>query len=334
MKKIIKYFKFFLVVVVLIPLVACTTNTTKEKAKLPIQTNGSEQEGVFAFEALSTVNLLVSQENVDINLSTNVTTSPTQLGIFNEKMKKNGNVITEAQIDKIDNYLAMFEQFLNGNHPITVDVIESDLEGYSSKMVIKSSTIIKEEIEYVLYYNEVEQSEENDEITFEGIMHVGDLVYTVKGGKEINDVEELKVISYLDKDNWVGVKQVKESNNDSTELIYQFRVCQNGVVTDKVSFKIETEDQKTKINLFIVEQNIKYHYIFKEVVIDEKTYIHIHIKEGHFNEIIRVVVTKDEESGELLYEYRLLTNMKSFNKNKKSHPFKDKNGTKRNNHSL
>lgn len=303
-------------------LVACTP---KEKEKFAFSSN----KEVYGFEAMSAgfiLNNFSATENTPV-LHSNEGTLTALKGKVIE--------VSEEEIAIINEYLGVMEQMLGDeNKPLTVDVLESDREGFEHKMVITTKDLKFNEIEYILYYNEIFEEEiieenedtENFEEKFddekasllEGILIVGLDEFEVVGKKEV-DSDELKISfeARLDSKNWVKIEQ--EIEND--ELEFKYVVCANGVKTvTKIS--IEEEDNQIQMKLTFGEGHNKSKYFFKLETEDNEKIIKVKVVNEELSAVIKVYVTTDPETNEVTYEYVFVeTGHKFTHKNK--HAYKN-----------
>lgn len=299
MKKLIK----FLVVVALVAVMAvcfvgCDIPSDNDGRKDFVLNNTSD--------VISTA--LVSSANVLSGLATDNETQGNQLA--------NANDITDAEIDEIHNQIQMFEAFI-GSNPLNVNIEASDREAYEHKMTISFKDLNNKESSYTLYYNQVLNSEENDddddidlddlmeidveqEYTLSGIMIVGENEYTIIGEKEIEDGEyEMSIIAKIDDNNYILIEQ--ETEDDEQELSYQ--VWKDGKMVTSFSMSLENEKGETSVKIkSSVDGQVTYRKFSKE---EENGQTTIKIKQTVGNEQYNVIVkiTKDAQTGQDVYKY-------------------------------
>lgn len=300
MKKLIK----FLVVVALVAVmavcfVACDNPLDNDGRKDFVLSNTGD--------VISTA--LVSSANILNGLATDNETQGNQLA--------NANDITDAEIDEIHNQIQMFEAFI-GSNPLSVNIEASDREAYEHRMTISFKDLNNQESSYILYYNQVLKSEENDdedddidlddlmeidveqEYTLSGIMIVGENEYTIIGEKEIEDGEyEMSIIAKIDDNNYILIEQ--EIENDEQELSYQ--VWKDGKKVTSFSMSLENEKGETSVKIkSSVDGQVTYRKFSKEEKNGQTT---IKIKQTVGNEQYNVIVkiTKDAQTGEEIYKY-------------------------------
>lgn len=128
---------------------------------------------VFSIEALSAANLLdTSAINTlsYIPLSDVVTTEPvtTEPVTTEDTTSSDGeDIITDDQIDQVDQYIEMMNGFLGDNNGLSVQVLESDRAEYDNLISFTTVNLLGEEVVYYMYYNETLFNSETEPTTTE-----------------------------------------------------------------------------------------------------------------------------------------------------------------------
>ena len=154
-----------------------------------------------------------------------------------------------------------------------------------------------EENEYRDHHeHEYGDSDDGDETTLEGIVIVNDVTYDLVGEK---DEDELSFFVSIDENNWIKVAQ---EVNDSEEK-YKYTIMADGVKT-KMSFKIESDEEGTKVTLKETIGADVYSYKFYKTTDDSgNEVIYIIAFEDGIVTHIKVTATIDETTGETTYTY-------------------------------
>lgn len=236
LKKIV----FGFIVVFVTTLTACTSLVN---TGLTFSTN----EDILSFQALIASALLPDSETNLVNAENNVLGTQT-LSATSVPLEVNED---DPIVDSIDPYIELIEQILGSNQGLTVEVGVSNLEGYQLMMTFQTSGMLGETQTHVIHYNMTLEEEDDDESEFvlEGIMIVGDQIYTLTGKREVeDDEEEIKFTAKLDDDNYVE----SEYKVESEEVKFEIKVYVNGILESETEIKIETEENETKIELKFV----------------------------------------------------------------------------------
>lgn len=137
--------------------VTSTTTTATTEAVLP------QTEDVVVFQAVSASELLTSALDSASLLSQNLSmTADGAAGATSHSGGTTTTTTTEAEdpvvtedIDVLDQYLTMMEQFLGTDEGLAVTITESDLPDYAFKVVFVTRDLLGMDVTYTLYYNEV-----------------------------------------------------------------------------------------------------------------------------------------------------------------------------------
>jgi len=139
-------------------------------------------------------------------------------------------------------------------------------------------------------------SEDGDETTLEGIIIVNGVTYDLVGEK---DGTELSFFVSIDENNWIKIAQ----DVNDTEEMYKYTIMSDGVKT-KMSFKIENDDEGTKVTLKETIGADVYSYKFYKTTDDAgNEIIYIIAFEDGIVTHIKVTATIDETTGETTYTY-------------------------------
>ncbi|MDY4788179.1 MAG: hypothetical protein SO253_02535 [Bacilli bacterium] len=214
--------------------------------------------------------------------------------------------VTSEQIDKINNYINIFDGLVNGDglKQETIVNTDEDYKEYETKMIVSY-----QDTNYVAYYNETPVNDTDDDIdevetTLDGIMLMNDITYKISGTKEVErDEIETTIKSYIDENNWVIVEQSIE--NGEQEFEYHTKV--NGV-EEYSSVEIEM-DKKNQIEVelqFGKDDDKALIYEFKKVTANSGNEImHIDVFNGEDNLVEKIIVKSyiNKETGEKVNEY-------------------------------
>src|SRR3989339_633410 len=242
--------------------------------------NLDSDQDVLAFQAISSVSLLSSQE---------LTVLETQ-----RVSRMSEDVVTP--MEQIEPYLELFEQLLAQSNGLDVVTEASDLPEYETKQVFTTIDLLGNTVTYTMYYSNVveeatiqedaedneetdeieddnENTNENDESEFAiaGILIHGDVTYQITGKHEIEDDEEkIEFTSMLNETDFVEVTYKIEDE----EVKFEYVVYQNGQVVNESQIKIENEDDEDilKIEFYTMIDGVESEGEAKvKVMIDEVT---------------------------------------------------------------
>ena len=65
------------------------------------------------------------------------------------------NDVSEEEIEKINNYIGMFEVLLADEGVLSSNIEDSDIEAYDYMMTIKVKNFLNEVTTYLMYFNEI-----------------------------------------------------------------------------------------------------------------------------------------------------------------------------------
>ncbi|MDD3865403.1 MAG: hypothetical protein PHC32_03615 [Candidatus Izemoplasmatales bacterium] len=309
----------------------------------------TDADDVYAFQAVSATELLAgAQESISLTalpLSVSAFSNP-QLSLLDEPTTTEGEEpIGTEEINVLDQYLTMMEQFLGNDNGLAVTVVESDLVDYAVKIIYTTRNLLGEDIVYTLYYNEVlfedltavdddvittdeetttteplAYGDQNHDCVFDdegdneinyllsGILIVGETTYNLEGKKITDGTEEIMILrSYIDHDNYVKVIYQIDSEDNDQKFFYE--VVTDGVIINRSKVKVETEDNKIKTRLEFIEGTASGKYVFTQETEDNVTYIKIkyEIENNDIVEtgMIHITATYDEVTGITTYDYNV-----------------------------
>lgn len=151
--------------------------------------------------------------------------------------------------------------------------------------------------------------QDNDvEYAVEGLAIIDGVEYELVGSKEQDseneDEFELSLMIKKNENDYVILEQ--EVEDDKQE--YEMSVFENG--KRKLAFEIENKENKLEINLAVSEVNEegkteKVTYNFKQITVNEE--VIVVIKRVTADDFVKIFVktTVDEETGEIIYDYKL-----------------------------
>lgn len=147
-------------------MLACAATITT-----PTESLLSNQEDVVVFQAVSASELLTSALDStsllsqNLALTTDGAAGSTKRGgsTTTTTTAETGDPIVAEDIDVLDQYLTMMEQFLGSDNGLSVTVTASDLPDYAFKVVFVTKDLLGMDVTYTLYYNEVLYEEPVDD---------------------------------------------------------------------------------------------------------------------------------------------------------------------------
>lgn len=206
----------------------------------------------------------------------------------------------ETEIDEVNVYLDKLKGFIeNGPDGLgNVSKVESDDEAYQFKLVI-----VVEELEYVLYYNIDELTEE-----ISGVFVIGEVEYTIVVEENtLDDKDELECNPDIDND----CDDIDEDNDLEDDIEGQEEteekmvlVASNGFDTIKITYKREVEEDEEVVK-FKLEKNIDGVESEVEIkIVTEEDEYKVVIKDGENEYSFKV----EEEDGETMYKLQYEVN--------------------------
>ncbi|AUD62736.1 hypothetical protein BK010_03720 [Tenericutes bacterium MO-XQ] len=286
----------------------------------------SSDEDVFSYQALATSSLLQNQTG-----DTLVEKESGFTLLSGSQTLETGEDVQEP-VEVVEPYLELIEKFMSGEQGFNATVQTSDNLDYEFMILFETSDLLGEAQTYALYYNQVlesefedetddiDEAEETDEVDEEetedeadeeddeqeymitGILVQGNQTFTVEGRKEIEEDEEsLEFISYIDELNYVR----SEYEVESGETRFSLEEVRNGEVYSESEINIEIEDNEIKVELEQFMNGNEYYYEFKYetedgediIKVEYETFIDGVQQEGE----IKAYVVVDELTGETSY---------------------------------
>jgi len=209
----------------------------------------------------------------------------------------------EIVVRQISPYLEMIEQLIAPDGELSVTSMASDRKGYALKDIIQASDMLGEELDYLMYYNEV-AGEESETYRFVGILNVDDRVdnYAVIGSRSVEDNQNLiKFIIRYDDGDYVISRYIEGEN----ETRFGFLVYQDGEIVSESSIRLEVQDDMIQVVLTFQSDDDLSRYKIRFREIDGQPHIDIdyHIRIGNRvrNGHVDIGVIVDEETGESQY---------------------------------
>ena len=321
MKKILKGISLFAAIIFIGLAVSCA----KKDNASQVQNKFNSDSDMFAFATISTANIFGQTSNV----------TPTYKTVGNIKDSND-----EIDMDKVNEYLQMMENLLVDDGPIVSKEEKSDRPEYEVKVTYVTKDLAGEETTFVIYYNQVLESEniehskkdevkpvddeedddddedetEEQEYTLNGIALVDGVEYTLVGEKELENNEyELKITISFDKLNTVTFKEEKEL--DETE--YSYKVVKDGKKFLELEFEAEEIDQEIEIEVVTTERGFKESYKFEKELENGKHIIVIKYKGKGNTLTIKATGVLNEETGVVEYTYKVKENNKEYHYEKK-----------------
>lgn len=152
------------------------------------------------------------------------------------------------EIALINKYMLLAETVLSEGL-VTVEK-ESDLPDYEKMLVTRIGGIDGSLTESILYYNEaiIEKDEEETETSINGILKMGNTIFTVRGERSLEQGEEELEFTATAKD---GTYVVVEHEAEYGETEYSYTVYRNGMIADEFSLENETENGVNEVEMKI-----------------------------------------------------------------------------------
>lgn len=219
----------------------------------------SSTKEVYGFQAMTAVNLL------------SMDSSSASILARRSSMTQN-----EEEKQEILHYLEFSSKLLNGDNPFMMEESVSDKTEYEKKTIITVKDLQNNNLEYVMYYNEVlEKDDDHDEQEFNinGIIIFDNVSYEIRGERESeNDEHEISLTAKLSDTHFVTVEQESENG----EIEYQYSVRKDGKAS---SFSVEIEDKRygQEITIQKEENNKEKEYIYR---LKNSSLIEVTVKEN------------------------------------------------------
>ncbi len=144
-----------------------------------------------------------------------------------------------------------------------------------------------------------------------GIIISGDIQYNVEVKKivDANNAEIMRLRAFIDKDNFTLVNY--KTDTDGMNKFFYENVVDGKVVT-RSNVRVFEDDTDLKVLLNITDGDSRGRYLFNIETEDNVQYIHINYNvrnaDGTFeNGNVHIVATTDPTTGEVVYEYKVLS---------------------------
>ncbi len=270
-------------------LVGCTNNTSKAF---------TSDRDLLAFYSLTSANILTDSSNqlVIPEINNNETTP---------------EVVETSSMINVNEYLTMIEAMFVEEKPLVMNDESSDLSEYEFKVIFEARDLTGKKSNYVIYYNQIEITEKDDDIfeeekeyRLEGVAVIEGVNYQIKGEKELEGREtSLDITIKLDSQNYVVIEQEIDNN----EQEYEYEVYKDGKKYTSISF--EVINGKTFEVEFMVRDNgylEKYHFY--------KVGSEVRIKYQSPSKVFTITATTtiNPNTNETIYDYKVTETNQEF----------------------
>lgn len=262
------------------------------------------------------------------------------------------NDVSEEEIEKINNYIGMFEVLLADEGVLSSNIEDSDIEAYDYMMTIKVKNFLNEVTTYLMYFNEIvvevneelvldddeediETSENVDEILenqsrkmnevrqFDRLKDkIDELSTRVEGimvvGENTYDVVGTKIVhqSYI-RTSFISMIDrrnyvVVTNTTNEDKGTFNYRVVMDGIIASRSVVEIKDVENKTEVRFRLIEDKELTEYRFSKIIEENKEIIRIRIIEDMNVIDIKVFIETSEETGEVSYHYRFFDGKEFF----------------------
>lgn len=222
--------------------------------------NVTNKDKVVASYAITGVNI-VSSNNQNLRLT--------------NKLNQANDI---SFIDEFHKFFYLVEDYLELNKTNITITTNNDNE-YNYKMVVTVENIFNETEEYVMYYNENREiDDDEEEKTMVGILIYNQITYNFKSEEEVeSDESEIKVIIYKN----IYANRIEiEKEFESNEYQYEYTIYESN--KEIITIELEVEDNEME---FKIETNEDEHeYIIEKIsdnqfkiIYDEEITFHLTI---------------------------------------------------------
>ena len=282
----------FLALLGVLTLSACNTQASQNNVL-------ASNTDIYAFSAISSTSLL----------SQGSQTQP-----LAKTLGDSEDTLIEQEIEDINKYLNMMEQFLGDNGGFSIENVESDRVEYANKVVFTSVDLLGNQVVHTLYFNEEVLTEENDvddlsdyttedddeeEVDNEEETEVEDETEIEDDEEDEFEDQETKITGILvmndteytitgkkeieENEEKIEIKSFVDANNyvkvvskvEDDERKYHYEVVTDGVVVMSSKVKIEEEDNESKFVLEYVDGQTSGKFEFKRELDDNEDIIKI-----------------------------------------------------------
>lgn len=218
-------------------------------------------------------------------------------------------VLTDRDIiiPQLSPYFEMVEQLLtSGGQMETVSEISDRLE-YDFKETITAYDALGQNLSYVIYYNVVDISEDEEEATyhFVGVISYSGSTaeYAIEGRRAIDeDGTKVSLEVHYSEGNYVRSEYITEE--DGTK--YKFRIYSDNKIVSSSKLKLEYDDDEVQLKFDFDDGDNKYRY---DIAYDELNPKLIHVEyslkignEPTRKGTIDILIVENEVTGEVKYE--------------------------------
>lgn len=198
-------------------------------------------------------------------------------GAAQASLKAMSEVTDQETVDTLNRYMMLVESML-GDGSFGIVAGESDRAEYAVKETVTYRDLLGNPVEYVLYYNETDVTDEDKDaheteiekdFDIEGVMVIDGADYAIKGEKETESEEgesesECKFTVTLNETKRLVVKQETETEEGETETEFVYSTYENGEQTERSTFKYEKEDGETELEFTLLKDGNMQIFVFEE----------------------------------------------------------------------
>jgi hypothetical protein len=244
----------------------------------------SSDEDVFSYQALATSSLLQSQTN-DTLVENN-----TGFNLLSGTQTLDGHEDVEEPVEVVEPYLELIEKFMSGKQGFNATVQASDNVDYEFMIVFNTTDLLGEAQTYTLYYNQVLESDFEDEIsdTYAGATTEGESDVPLD---DTDDAVEEETENETD--------DADEEDDEQEYMITGILVHGNQTFTVEGKKEIEEDEEKLEFTSYIDELNyVKSEY---KVENDETKFYIEEVRNGELysESEIKIEIEDDETKIEL-----------------------------------
>ena len=231
----------------------------------------------------------------------------------------NTAVTDEETINSLNDYMMLVESLLSDGS-FGTDYQDSDRAEYAVKAVVSYTAITGESFGYTMYYNEsnkvtktdrdfddwFEDEEIETRANIDGVLVIDGIDYPFSGKTESEsegDESEIKTTFSvaLAEGKVMRVEQESESEWDEREEEYCYTLYENGIATERSTFKLEQERDETEIE-FTLKKGAESQIFYFEQNLDKRNSIKITVGSKNSRQVYFVQIVTDE-NGNTSYIY-------------------------------
>lgn len=242
-----------------IGLSACTTSNVE--AVSPIE--------IYAFSALSSVELLVVDDTVTFNdgLVNIVDEDPLEV---------------EDALVEVNKYLNFIELFLSGEGEFDIVITDSDDPEYDQMATITCSDLLDESRVFVIYFTQealdgvTEITDENIdtiELSFEGKLIIDEVEYFISATRTLDENDEFvySITTSVDEETYVEITNYQEGNLYK----YQYRYMKQNQLQHESEMEVTPDGQNTQVKLSFTFENKQGTFQFNKSNDNEGNYVNV-----------------------------------------------------------